>query len=157
VRRLHTWWDEHRFDSDVPDRSALEPRDMMPLLPHVSVADAEHSPFRVRYRLVGTRVSEVAGFDATGRYLDELVDSQPDQPRMEFYRSAYVSRRPLLGATTVPTSTGHPFKYEFGIFPLRKGGHSVEQFIAIEDYVGLVYSIGRLRPWKPSTLALQHV
>ena len=144
------------FDSDVPDRSALEPGDMIPLLPHVFIAEAEHSPFRVRYRLVGTRLTQVAGFNVTGRYLDELEDSQPDQPRMEFYRSTYVSRRPVLGVTTVPTSTGHLFKYEFGIFPLRRGGDLIEQFIAIEDYVGLISSIGRLRPWKSSTLAMQH-
>src|SRR5882724_10625488 len=68
VRRLHAWWLERTFDSDVPDRCALHPEDIKPLLPCLFVADAEHDPFRVRYRLVGTRAAEVTGMDITGRY-----------------------------------------------------------------------------------------
>ena len=150
VRRLHGWWNGKRSDSDVPDRSALQPEDLKPLLPCIFIADAEHNPFRVRYRLVGTRAAEITGFDISGRYLDELLSSEPDQPWIEHYRTAYVSRRPLLGATTVPTSTGSLFTYEFGIFPLRNGGLSIEQFVAIEDYFGLIARVIQLKPWQAS-------
>jgi hypothetical protein len=141
------------LDSDVPDRSALHPEDLKPLLPCLFIADAEHEPFRVRYRLVGTRAAEVTGMDITGRYLDELLSSEPDQPWMEHYRTVYVSRRPLLGSTTVPTTTGEQFAYEFGIFPLRQGGQRVEQFIAIEDYFGLVAKIVQIEPWRDAAIA----
>src|SRR4029450_11258209 len=107
---------------------------MKPLLPFLFIADAEHDPFRVRYRLVGTRAVEVTGFDITGHYLDALLSAEPDQPWMDHYRAVYVSRPPLLGATTVPTSAGKMFTYEFGIFPLRNGGQRIEQFVAVEDY-----------------------
>jgi hypothetical protein len=148
VRRLHTWWEERRFDSDTPDRSDLQPEDLKPLLPCIFIADAEHEPFRVRYRLVGTRAAEITGFDISGRYLDELLSAESDQPWMDHYKTAYITRRPLLGATTVPTSAGHLFTYEFGIFPLRKGGHTIEQFVAIEDYFGLVARVVQVKPWQ---------
>ena len=118
------------------------------LLPFVFLSDAEHEPFRVRYRLVGTRAAEVTGIDIVGRYLDELVSAEPDSPWMGFYSQAYLSRRPLLGSTTVPTSSGAMFTYEFGIFPMRKHKHTIDQFIALEDYFGLVHRIVQPEPWQ---------
>ena len=102
----------------------------------------------MRYRLVGTRAVEVTGFDITGRYLDELLNAEPDQPWMNHYKEVYSSRRPLLGATTVPTTLGEMITYEFGIFPLRKGGHSIEQFVAVEDYFGLIAKLAQVEPWR---------
>jgi hypothetical protein len=148
VRDLYAWWDAARGDADVPDRSALRPDEIKRLLPFLFIADAEHKPFRVRYRLVGTKAVEVTGFDITGRYLDELLSAEPDQPWMDHYRRAYDSRLPLFGATTVPTSSGSMFTYEFGIFPLRKGGDRIEQFVAVEDYFGLVPRLVQVTPWQ---------
>jgi len=91
---------------------------------------------------------EVTGFDITGRYLDELLSAEPDQPWMDHYRQAFVTRRPLLGATTVPTTAGGVLMYEFGIFPIRKGGAAIDQFVAIEDYFGLQTQIVQVEPWR---------
>ena len=148
MRHLHAWWEAARGNSDVPDRSDLRPDEIKPLLPFLLIADAEHDPFRVRYRLVGTRVVEVTGFDITGHYLDELLSAEPDQPWIDHYRQVYVSRKPLLGATTVPTNAGGMLTYEFGIFPLRKGGEAIDQFVAVEDYFGLVSRIVQVEPWR---------
>jgi hypothetical protein len=148
VRSLYRWWQHKRGDEDVPDRSALHPEDIKSLLPCLFICDAEHKPFRVRYRLVGTKAVEVTGFDITGCYLDELLSAEPDQPWMNHYRHVYLSRRPLLGSTTVPTSSGVMFTYEFGIFPLRKGSHTIDQFVAVEDYFGLISTLMQVAPWK---------
>lgn len=86
--------------------------------------------------------------DITGRYLDEHLSPEPDQPWLEHYRTPYVTRRPLLGCTTVPTTAVEHFTYEFRIFPLRKGGQRIEQFVAIEDYFGLVAKIVQIEPWR---------
>jgi hypothetical protein len=71
VQLLHAWWDAARGDVDVPDRADFHPEEMKRLLPFMFISNAEHDPFRVRYRLVGTKAVEVTGFDITGRYLDE--------------------------------------------------------------------------------------
>ena len=148
VRLLHAWWVAACGSADVPDRADLRPDEMKPLLPFLFLADAEHDPFRVRYRLVGTKATQVTGFDVTGHYLDELLSAEPDQPWMDHYRRAYLTRKPLLGATTVPTSDGKLFTYEFGIFPLRRGGETIDQFVAIEDYFGLISKIVQVEPWR---------
>jgi hypothetical protein len=46
VRSLYGWWEDRRFDADVPDRCALHPEEIKPLLPFIFITDAEHNPFR---------------------------------------------------------------------------------------------------------------
>jgi hypothetical protein len=152
VQTMHAWWEAACGDANVPDRADLHPEEMRRLLPHMFIADAEHDPFRVRYRLVGTKAVEVTGFCITGHYLDELLSAEPDQPWMDHYRRAYLTRKPLLGATTVPTSAGKLFTYEFGIFPLGNGGPAIEQLVAVEDYLGLSSKIIQVEPWKEKTV-----
>jgi len=134
VKRLHEWWMEHRLEGDIPDRSALLPEHLAPLLPNILMTDIEMSPFRVRYRLVGTRVVANAGFDFTGGYLDELEPKPALIPWLDYYRTAVTTRAPLLGAIEDKAAAGGSFTYEFGLFPLRRGGNEVAQCISIEDY-----------------------
>jgi hypothetical protein len=43
------------------------PADLKPLRPNILISDVEHDPCRIRYRLVGTRTREAAGFNIVGR------------------------------------------------------------------------------------------
>jgi hypothetical protein len=147
VRTLHRWWLE-RCTGDIPDRADLDPADLKPLLPNLFVVEVEHDPFRIRYRLVGTRAIEVTGYDITGHYLDNLLPADASEPWVEHYRTAYRSRRPVFGSVEAPTRGGGRFTYEFGLFPLRKGGATVEQFVSIEDYFDLTTGITQLVEWR---------
>lgn len=80
VRSMPQWW-LARSGDDIPDRDDLDPADFKALLPNILISDVEHDPFRIRYRLVGTR--EATGFNIVGRYLDELLPTDPDKPWMD--------------------------------------------------------------------------
>ncbi len=147
VRSVHRWW-LAKSAGDIPDRADLDPADLKRLLPNLFIADVEHAPFRIRYRLMGTRAIEATGMDLTGRYLDELMPADIEEPWMDHYRRACETRRPMLGAAEVPTTSGSRFTYEFGLFPLRKGGTAVEQFLAIEDYFDLTATLLELVEWR---------
>jgi hypothetical protein len=124
----------HRGELGVPDRGALWPGDILKLLPFVFIAEVQPEPFRIRYRLVGTKAVANTGFDFTGRYLDEFQRPGAPVPWEDYYRTAMATRQPLLGDATVPAQAGGTFRYEFGIFPLTLGGTEIRQFVAIEDY-----------------------
>jgi hypothetical protein len=150
VRALHAWWISKRGACGIPDRSDLDPVALRHLLPNIIICEAETEPFRIRYRLVGTKVAATTGFDFTGRYLDEIIAAGSDTPWMEFYASIRESGQPLLGSVTEATTNGGTFTYEFGIFPLTVGGTAVQQFVAIEDYFGFRFTSAELHPWpKP--------
>ena len=149
VRVLHAWWLAHRDESGIPDRRDLDPVALRTVLPNLFIAEAEHVPFRIRYRLVGTKAVQVIGFDITGRYLDELLSVASEVPWMDYYRIAYESHEPLLGSVVVPARSGGTFNYEFGLFPLTQGGTRIEQFVAVEDYFDFDRTSAQFRPWRP--------
>lgn len=148
VLALHQWWCAKGGAENLPDRSAVDPMEIKHLLPNIMIAEAEHEPFRIKYRLSGTKVTEITGLDVSGHYLDELLSAEPDQPWPQHYLTVYQSRRPLFGLTMVPIASGGTVDYEFGIFPLRKGGERVEQFIALEDYFRFQGTLEQIEPWR---------
>lgn len=137
VRRLNDWWHVPRPGRDMPDRDDFDPAAWKPLLPNILLAECSDPPFRVRFRLVGSGVAYVAGFDFTGSYLDEALSPDASEIWPDHYRRAFDCRAPVLGTATVATLGGEPFHYDFGIFPMTHGGSEIRQFIAIEDYGGL--------------------
>lgn len=147
VKALHDWWQSKRRPSGTPDRSDLDPADLVPLLPNLLLAEAKHKPFRIRYRLIGTKIAAGTGFPLTGRYLDELLPAGSDLDWLDHYRRVYDSRLPLAGSVAVPTTTGANYTYEFGIFPLTLGGDRIEQFVALEDYFDLQFTSLAMQPW----------
>jgi hypothetical protein len=157
VRSMLQWWlgkcgshipGSHTPGRDIPDRDDLDPAELKPLLPNILISDVEHDPFRIRYRLVGTRAREATGFNIVGRYLDELLPTDPDEPWMDDYRLACHARRPVLGVSSIRTANGEIFTYEYGLFPLRKGGTAIDQFVAVEDYGDLSSTLLDLVEWR---------
>jgi hypothetical protein len=145
VHDLDRWWRSFRRAGGLPDRADFDPSRWKPLLPFLLLSECSHAPFRIRYRLVGTAVVYVVGFDFTWRYLDDMLGGIPGEDWIANYRHASDTRQPVYGSTTVMTVNGDPFHYQFGIFPLshlasgQDGGSRatlVRQFIAIEDYGG---------------------
>lgn len=139
VRDLYDIWAAKRGGRDLPDRHDFDPADLKSLMANMMIVEPLPSPFRLRYRLVGTRVAKVSGFDFTGRHLDEVL--RPDLPEdwHAHYLLSYQRRIPVFGQIDCPTKSGIAFTYEFGIFPLRLGQKNggqeqVGQFFSIEDY-----------------------
>jgi hypothetical protein len=146
IRSLHVWWLAQLGD-DIPDRAALRPEEFKSMLPYMLVSEVVHNPFRIRYRLAGTVVVAVTGMEITGRYLHELVPSD-DEPWMAHYTSAYRTRAPVFGTTWLMSSGQVRYPYEFGIFPLRKGGPDIAQFVSIEDYFDFKGPVDELVRWR---------
>jgi len=147
VRRLHAWWMAGRGDRALPDRADFDPTQFVDLLPSIIVSEAVGDPIRIRYRLVGTRVCAVAGFDFTGRYVDELLGDNPLEPWLDYYAIAMEVKLPVLGGVTEPTIAGDTFHYEFAICPVTVGGDAVRQFICVEDYFGFNLTSAGLKRW----------
>jgi len=57
----------------VPLRSDFDPVALPPrVLPHIWMVDLERDPDRFRFRLCGSHLVRVLGFDPTGRYYEEV-------------------------------------------------------------------------------------
>lgn len=72
LKLLVDYWRSIANGAPVPLRRNFEPMSIPLLLPDVCMIELTQPDRRFRYRLIGTRVAEKAGFDATGLFLDEL-------------------------------------------------------------------------------------
>ena len=152
VHELQRYWTAKLNGRIMPARADIEPAEIKHLLPNLVIADLTTDPFRVRYRLLGTKVVAESGNDFTGRYLDEMVVADIEDQWEICYRLVWAEKCPIFGDTTVPTVDGSSFTYEYGIFPLGDGA-AVTQCIAVEDYGWLNDRLFELQdkaqPWQP--------
>lgn len=73
LQSLYEYWLGRRHGRAVPERRDIDPLDMpRNLLPHLLLVELHGARPRIRYRLIGTAISERYGEDFTGRYLDEV-------------------------------------------------------------------------------------
>ncbi len=87
ITRLYDYWRSiHPPGGGLPGRQHLDPMHIPELLPSVWLLDVQREPFRLRYRLVGTRIEEVRGQKLTGTWLD---DTSPEIVNFEAYYRRY--------------------------------------------------------------------
>ena len=131
---LAEYWERKRGARLMPARADIDPVELKPILPIIILAQIEPQPFRVFYRLVGTRAVENGHFDYTGHYLDQLdFPSEHGTDWPEIYRLIYRERRPVHGFASVKLRNGSLHNYASAVFPLSGDGATVDHCIAIED------------------------
>jgi hypothetical protein len=135
VRQLAEYWFA-LGGGTAPERSLLEPGAIVALLPYVLLIEFEDTPFRVRYRLTGTRVDEMTGMNISGRYLDEFATAE-FRTVVEDIQRCYARCRETGQAVIVsyhwPNDRDLVRLVWMGLFPLRVDGE-IRQCISIEDY-----------------------
>ncbi|HET6160925.1 MAG TPA: PAS domain-containing protein [Dongiaceae bacterium] len=134
ARRMHQYWFEKRAARVMPARTDIDPSEIKDLLPHIILTRLEYEPFRVLYRLIGTRAVENAGMDYSGRYLDELdfvSEFGTDWPAI--YRAIAEDKTPIYGLCQIKFTDGMIKPYVVAMFPLSSDGAQVDQVLAIED------------------------
>lgn len=133
IQDLHTYW-MGLAGGAVPERRQIDPADIRPLLPYICIVDFETDPFRVRYRLSGSKVDEFNGFSLTGCYLDDLVrhDATGGAAHiLDYYHRCWKSGEPVCSSYLWPTHSGSSLTARFAMFPLKLDG-ILRQCIGIE-------------------------
>lgn len=84
--RLFDYWRAIAPHGALPGRCHFDPLAIAELLPRVWLLDVVREPFRLRYRLCGTKLVEALGQDPTGRWLDEFHGKVRDPHYIDRYR-----------------------------------------------------------------------
>ena len=136
LREILRYWSRIRDGKDLPARSDFDPLDLRGALGWVTLADRNADAGEFRYRLVGTRVSELTGIDLTGQpvsampiggYADFLMGRMWEtvdraRPIACRYALALRQRRVLVERLDLPLTNGSD-RVEFiltGILPLAR-------------------------------------
>jgi hypothetical protein len=135
TRELFTYWQRLHRDGRPGPRTAFDATEVPRLLSSLLLGDIEADPFKVYFRLVGTRVADFSRLDFSGHYLDALDYKGRDSVEwLECYRHIHGSRIGVVGKNRVTWEDGEPMEYEFAILPLERDGDPAGSFVAIEDY-----------------------
>jgi hypothetical protein len=83
---LYRYWDARRGLRPMPRRADIDPVDMRAWLSRVTLVDVDAATQRFRYRLVGTEVVALRGFDPTGRSVEAAWTHEDAQVVQAAYR-----------------------------------------------------------------------
>jgi hypothetical protein len=95
LRQFTEAWLQWRGEALLPRRSQVELTSIKALLPMVAMLEVNGAD-DVRYRVVGTRITEQLGFDPTGRNYAEFTP--PGQWPVRSYRLRHMASWPCGGA-----------------------------------------------------------
>ena len=129
LRELYDYWSSKCRQSRLPARADLNPADIPRLLPYLYIVDVERDPLRFRFRLVGTRVCEWFGHDATGFLVDDPRHGDLDLGMAEVYRQVFESRVPRYVHRDIPELGAFVHCFDRLVLPLVGADGVVEKLI----------------------------
>lgn len=110
----------------LPPREFADPFELREHLGYLQLVDVVHDPVRFRYRLIGTRITALAGRDSTGRWFQDLYSPQFLDEAFKTYRWVVAEKQPLrVSATWQHVDKGH-IRYEALDLPLSADGRTVD-------------------------------
>jgi len=135
IRQLFLYWQSKcGSDGRIPRRADVDPAEIPRLVPNILIVDVEYNPFRVRYRLVGTKVVQATGFEITGKYLDEIVLADDEGPFLESYQTCCATRAPILTRIKWHLDAETTGEYDACFLPLSEDGETVNKVLSMECY-----------------------
>lgn len=126
------YWRRKRRAGLLPGRKDIDPveirRDVLPDIYLMDVVPAKPRR-RFRYRLVGTRMVDLAGADPTGRFVDEFIDSARVAEMLDW--EDRVVDVPEAWVYSAPLAFKHrDFKWAWRLsLPLSTDGTSVDMLL----------------------------
>ncbi len=134
ARQLYDYWLAlHPADGVLPGRQHFDPMKVAAVLPNIWLIDVEHDPLRLVYRLVGTKIQEIAGQSLAGRLLEDVHPHLCSEPE---YADRYLlpAREGVAvwasGKAVLRTESLHD-ETEVLVLPLAKDGKTVDMLLGV--------------------------
>ena len=134
LKRLLAYWLEKRGDRAMPARADIDPLEMRFILGSLILVEVHHEPRRFRIRLHGTDLARRAGYELTGKMLDELPISEFRQFVEGSFAAAVETRIPRSGVRD-RLMDGRIYRYEALILPLSSDGGAVDMLLVGMRYL----------------------
>ena len=136
-QRIHLgyeYWLSIGGDEGVPLRANFDPATIPTLLPYMILSELHRDPLRVRYRLVGTRICEIDGWDKTGHWMDDEPWKQYEKQWLSDYQTIIDTGRPLFGRDHLTYLDHSQVSLEWSLRPLSTDGKTVDMAFELESF-----------------------
>jgi hypothetical protein len=133
LRRLYYYWLAKTGARRFPSRGDIDPLDFAYVLGHVTLLDVVLDPLRFRFRVHGTEMVRRAGYDLTGKFLDDLPITDYRRYVRERCEGLVHDGEPLLVRYN-RTLDGRARQYESLWLPLSDDGQNVTMLLCAVIY-----------------------
>lgn len=133
LQRLYRYWNERRGSRAMPSRRDIDPLDFRYVLGNVILIDVLREPLRFRVRLHGDALAQRAGYDFTGKFLDQPPISDYRAYAIERCKGIVETRRPLAVEHN-RVLDGRPHHYEALWLPLSDDRENVNKLLCALIY-----------------------
>ncbi len=150
LRQLYAYWESRRQGREFPARRDLDPLEFRFALGHVVLIDVLRDPLRFRFRLHGSELSLRAGYDMTGKLVDELPNATNRRILLERCHALLDLRHPTR-IVDERRLGNRLFGYEAVWLPLAADGRAIDMLMG-----GIVYRDSRAAgplEWQPESAA----
>jgi hypothetical protein len=145
LRRLFLYWDARRGEREFPARRDIDPLHFPYALGNVMLIDVLYGPLRFRFRLHGTELALRAGYDMTGKMVDQLPDPENRGVLLARCHALVETRRTVFVAADRLIDE-RPCSYEAIWLPLSDDGDTITMLMGALVYRDAVATPGRWRP-----------
>jgi hypothetical protein len=126
---LAYWQGKRGQDGRLPSRADIDPIELRFALGHLVLVEVERGErLRFRHRLVGSHIVERAGYDATGKYLDEIPEPELADRLAVSYGKTVATKEPVW--ERIDEFVGHRLiKMQMLRLPLAADGATVDMVL----------------------------
>jgi hypothetical protein len=136
LRRMLDYWHGLRRNGALPARADIDPMDFPWLLGNVSlveVHDGADAARRYRIRLVGINTTTYFGYEAGGRWLDELPEPDYVEHITVMFDEVVRLARPMVERPDMMID-GRIYNYEVLRLPLASDGVTPDMLLLAADF-----------------------
>lgn len=132
AKRLYRYWLAKRGGRAFPSRKDVDPLDLPFVLGRISLIEVSASPRRFRFRLVSTDLTEHLGYEMTGKYVEELPETELRDYAADFYARATEARAPIYEEGG-PLLDGRHWKHKTLALPLSSDGEAIDMLLVYRE------------------------
>jgi hypothetical protein len=126
---LYRYWLAKRAGRTMPARCDINPGDICPLLPYLTIVDKIDGQFR--YRLVGSAAAQQLGRDLTSSFVGSYVSEQSAATLRAIGERVFATARPIFATGEFETTSGATHNMSQLLLPLSDDGTNVNMTISI--------------------------
>jgi hypothetical protein len=144
---FYRYWNAKRGTRAIPARADLDPVEMRPWLPGVALVEVAPIPtalfaYTLRYRLIGTRPTQLRGREVTGMTVEEGYFGASLAAALENYRLVIEEKKPVFDWDHTPSASGFAREGETLLLPLSGDGESVDMVLVYQEVDQWVWARG---------------
>jgi hypothetical protein len=136
---LYQYWNARRGIRSMPSRTDIDPLEMRPWLPRLTLVDVGPEGKQFTYRLVGTQIVDLLGANPTGRPVESAWPDECVDVVLEGYRDVLENRAPVFCQQSCRwLEDQEPSAWAMHL-PLSSDGVEVDMILAyLSDNIGML-------------------